>query len=65
MSTPNNGPPTVFTPGQVMALSGPLDRAMVKQRKQAGRKLSYIEGWHAIGEANRIFGYDAWHRETG
>lgn len=37
---------------------------MVKQREQSGRKLSYIEGWHAIGEANRIFGFDAWHRET-
>jgi hypothetical protein len=26
--------------------------------------LSYIEGWHAIAEANRIFGYDAWDRQT-
>lgn len=25
---------------------------------------SYIEGWHAIAEANRIFGFDAWNRET-
>ena len=24
----------------------------------------YIEGWHAIPEANRIFGHDGWTRET-
>src|SRR4029453_16739571 len=27
-------------------------------------ELSYIEGWYAISEANRIFGFDAWNRET-
>ena len=27
-------------------------------------QLSYIEGWHAIAEANRIFGFDGWTRET-
>ncbi len=26
--------------------------------------MCYIEGWHAIAEANRIFGFDAWNRET-
>ena len=26
--------------------------------------MSYIEGWFAISEANRIFGFDAWSRET-
>lgn len=29
-----------------------------------GTKLSYIEGWRAIAEANRIFGFDGWDRET-
>jgi hypothetical protein len=24
----------------------------------------YVEGWHVIAEANRIFGYDAWDRRT-
>jgi hypothetical protein len=24
----------------------------------------YLEGWHAIAEANRIFGFDAWDRRT-
>jgi hypothetical protein len=27
--------------------------------EQDGRELSYIEGWYAISEANRIFGFDA------
>lgn len=53
-----------FTPEQVEHLSAKLDGSVVKERKQAGRKLSYIEGWHAISEANRIFGFDAWTRET-
>lgn len=53
-----------FSPDQVKQLSAKLDASHVKQREQAGRKLSYIEGWHAIAEANRIFGYDAWTRET-
>ena len=29
-----------------------------------GRELSYIEGWYAISQANRIFGFDGWSRET-
>jgi DNA repair and recombination protein RAD52 len=45
-------------------LNKPLDRSNVSDRQQAGRKLSYIEGWHAIAEANRIFGHDGWHRES-
>ena len=53
-----------MTPEQIKALSAPLDRSNVKQREQSGRKLSYIEGWHAISEANRIFGFGAWPRET-
>ena len=53
-----------FTPEQIADLSAPLNRSHVKERKQAGRKLSYVEGWHVIAEANRIFGFDAWTRET-
>ncbi len=53
-----------FTPEQGAALAAPLDRTNVSERSQAGRKLSYIEGWHAIAEANRIFGFDGWTRET-
>lgn len=54
----------MFTSEQINALIAPLDRSAVKSRSQAGRELSYIEAWHAIAEANRIFGFDAWNRET-
>lgn len=53
-----------FTAEQIEKLSAPLDRKNVSQRSQAGRQLSYIEGWHAIAEANRIFGFDGWASET-
>lgn len=53
-----------FTPEQIKALSAKLDPKAVKTREQSGRKLSYIEGWKAIEEANDIFGFDGWHRET-
>jgi len=56
--------PGRFTPDQVAALQAPLDRAKVKQRSQSGRSLSYLEGWQVIAEANRIFGFDGWQRET-
>ena len=29
-----------------------------------GQKLAYVESWHVIQEANRIFGYDGWSSET-
>jgi DNA repair and recombination protein RAD52 len=54
----------MFTPDQIAALSAPLNKAVVATRSQAGRELSYIEGWHAIAEANRIFGFGEWDRET-
>lgn len=53
-----------FTPAQTAALDAPLIAAHVKQRKQAGRQLSYLEAWHAIAEANRIFGFGSWDRHT-
>lgn len=46
------------------ALSAKLPATVVKSRQQGGRSVSYIEGWHAIAEANRIFGFDGWSRET-
>jgi DNA recombination protein Rad52 len=54
----------MFSPEQKAELEKPLNPAFVKQRSQAGRELSYIEGWYAIAEANRIFGFDGWTRET-
>lgn len=60
MDPPRKG----FSPEQILRLSEPLHRAHVKQRKQGGASVSYIEGWHAINEANQILGFDAWSRET-
>ena len=54
-----------LTPAQVKALAGKLSFKHVKTRRTPnGQTLSYIEGWHAIAEANRIFGFEAWDRRT-
>jgi len=53
-----------FTDNQTTALTAKLRARHVKQRQHNGMTLSYIEGWHAISEANRIFGFDGWDRET-
>ena len=53
-----------FTDTQAKALVAKLSAKHVKTRQHGGVTLSYIEGWHAIAEANRIFGFDAWDRET-
>src|SRR5262245_5036784 len=53
-----------MTPEQKNLLAADLDRSHVKIRSQSGRSVSYVEGWHAIAEANRIFGFDGWTRET-
>ena len=54
----------LLSPEQAAALAAPLNRANVQTRSQAGRSLNYLEGWVAIREANRIFGFDGWQRET-
>ena len=54
----------MFSTEQIAALAAKLDKSNVSTRKQAGRDLSYIEGWHAIAEANRIFGFDGWDRQA-
>ena len=36
----------------------------MQTRSQAGRSLNYLEGWQVIAEANRIFGFDGWQRQT-
>jgi hypothetical protein len=53
-----------FSAKQVQALRRNLDHRHVRTREAHGRELSYIEGWYAISEANRIFGFDGWNRET-
>jgi len=41
-------------------LSKKLDPANVKPAKSFGPKGDYIEGWHAMAEANAIFGFGGW-----
>ena len=53
-----------FTDSQVRLLKAKLDPRYVKTRDANGVNLSYVEGWHVIAEANRIFGFDAWDRRT-
>ena len=53
-----------FSEKQVQALRRSLNPRHVRTREANGRELSYIEGWYAISEANRIFGFDGWSRET-
>ena len=56
--------PSGFSPEQLAALAAPLDRANVRQREQGRGKVAYLEGWQVIAEANRIFGFDGWQRQT-
>jgi Rad52/22 family double-strand break repair protein len=53
-----------FSAKQIQALRRDLDDRQIRTREAYGRELSYIEGWFAISEANRIFGFDGWSRET-
>ena len=52
-----------FSEKQVSALRA-TSMAIASTQGSPGPDLSYIEGWHAIAEANRIFGFDGWDRET-
>jgi Rad52/22 family double-strand break repair protein len=53
-----------FTEAQVKSLEAKLDAKHVKTRQVQETVLTYVEGWHLIAEANRIFGFDAWDRKT-
>jgi DNA recombination protein Rad52 len=53
-----------FSEPQIKLLSNKLNGKHVRTRELRGRTLSYVEGWHVIAEANRIFGFDGWDRET-
>src|SRR5262245_27542566 len=53
-----------FSAKQTQALRRSLNSGRIRTREANGRELSYIEGWYALSEANRIFGFDAWSRET-
>lgn len=45
-------------------LRAKLNGDHIRTREWNGKTLSYIEGWYALSEANRIFGFDGWNRET-
>ena len=53
-----------FSAKQILALRRPPQSRYIRTRQANGRELSYLEGWYAISEANRIFGFDGWSRET-
>lgn len=53
---------TGFTEEQNTMLRAKLNPKVVKKHPYSG--CDYIEGWHAIAEANRIFGHGGWGRET-
>jgi len=57
-----------FSKEQVELLNEPILAANVKER-EAGwggkdNKLAFVEGYHVIAEANRIFGFGGWSSET-
>ena len=53
-----------FSAKQVRALRRQPDHHHIRTREAHGRELTYLEGCYAISEANRIFGFDGWNRET-
>ena len=53
-----------FEVHQVRKLRAKLRPRHIRTRLADGIELSYLEGWHVIAEANRIFGFDGWDRET-
>ena len=53
-----------FAGPQIRQLKAKLRPRNVKTREADGISLSYLEGWHVLAEANRIFGFDGWDRES-
>ena len=54
-----------FTKEQIELLKEQIDPKDVSEREGGfGKPVSYVEGWHVIDEANRIFGFDGWSCET-
>jgi hypothetical protein len=60
----NPATPAAFSAAQIAALSAPLDRALISSREQGRSKVNYLQSWVVISEANRIFGFDGWQRQT-
>jgi DNA recombination protein Rad52 len=51
-------------PETIAELEKPLDSRHIRPPQQFGPKGDYLEGWHVIAEANRIFGFDGWSYEA-
>ena len=52
-----------FSQDQLKKLVRQVDGARIHARDFDGKRLTYIEGWYAIAQANAIFGYAGWDRE--
>jgi hypothetical protein len=53
-----------FSTEQLTALASPLDPARICTRRQGRASVPYLKGWAVIEEANAIFGFDGWQRQT-
>ena len=56
-----------FTKEQTHQLNQPIDPINVETRvgnRSGALQLAYVESWHVIKEATRIFGFDGWQSET-
>jgi hypothetical protein len=53
-----------FSTKQLRALKRGPGHNNTRIREAHGRTFLYLEGWFTISEANRIFGFDGWNRET-
>jgi hypothetical protein len=53
-----------FSTQQIAALAAPLNRSLVSSREQGRGQVCYLQSWVVINEANRIFGFDGWQRQT-
>jgi len=53
-----------FSVKQLSALKRNPPARFVRTRLSGNKELCYLEGWYAVREANRIFGFDGWSRET-
>ena len=60
----NTAPFGGFSPEQIAALTAPLERAHISSREQGRGQVPYLKSYVVINEANRIFGFDGWQRQT-
>jgi DNA recombination protein Rad52 len=52
-----------FSRDQLRKLVRDVDAKHLQTREFDGKRLTYIEGWYAIAQANAIFGHAGWDRE--